>query len=95
MENIALQLQVEEDEWGFGQVLAVFAWVPSYIDLVGWVYNSVDHREGMQMQIFKTPCLAPIPILTALSMILTILPRVSSPLNCYIDVIRHRIKERM
>lgn len=29
-----------EDEWGFGQILALFIWLPLIIDIVGWLGES-------------------------------------------------------
>lgn len=48
--DVALRLQAERDEWGFGQVLAIFAWLPSFLDLFRWIYRSTRHRRGMLTQ---------------------------------------------
>jgi len=37
----------EDDEWGFGQVLAVFAWAPTLTEWTLWLFRvTIRHREG-------------------------------------------------
>ncbi|KEZ41796.1 hypothetical protein SAPIO_CDS6784 [Scedosporium apiospermum] len=36
----------EDDEWGFGQVLAVFAWAPTLTEWTLWLFRvTIRHRE--------------------------------------------------
>ncbi|KAH8586234.1 hypothetical protein B0O99DRAFT_75141 [Bisporella sp. PMI_857] len=35
-----------EDEWGFGQILALFVWVPPIIDMVGWLVLKKEWLGG-------------------------------------------------
>ena len=37
----------EDNQWGYGQILAVFVWLPTIIDLMRWIYSTaIGKRKG-------------------------------------------------